>query len=43
MGQPGLLSTTKSVTLGSSVLAEMNAFFREFNRVSVGFCHAKYF
>uniref|UniRef100_A0A2N9EY06 Aminotransferase-like plant mobile domain-containing protein n=1 Tax=Fagus sylvatica TaxID=28930 RepID=A0A2N9EY06_FAGSY len=33
-GQPGLLSAARSATLGSSVLADMDAFFREFDRMS---------
>uniref|UniRef100_A0A2N9EV39 Aminotransferase-like plant mobile domain-containing protein n=1 Tax=Fagus sylvatica TaxID=28930 RepID=A0A2N9EV39_FAGSY len=33
-GQPGLLSTARSTTLGSSVLVDMDAFFREFDRMS---------
>uniref|UniRef100_A0A2N9HX46 Uncharacterized protein n=1 Tax=Fagus sylvatica TaxID=28930 RepID=A0A2N9HX46_FAGSY len=42
-GQLGLLSVAKSATLGSSVLAEMDAFFREFDRMSVSSRHAEYF
>ena len=42
-GQPGLLSATRSATLGSSVLAEMDAFFREFDHVSVNSRHAEHF
>ena len=42
-GQPGLLSATKSATLGSSVLAEMDAFFQEFDYVSVSSRHAEHF
>ena len=43
MGQPGLLSTTKSATLGSSVLTKMDAFFQEFNQMSVSSRHAEHF
>jgi hypothetical protein len=43
MGQPGLLSTTRPATLGSSILAEMDAFFQEFDRMSVSSCHAEHF
>ena len=43
MGQPGLLSVTRSTTLGSSVLVEMDAFFREFDRMSVSSRHAEHF
>uniref|UniRef100_A0A2N9ETN5 Aminotransferase-like plant mobile domain-containing protein n=1 Tax=Fagus sylvatica TaxID=28930 RepID=A0A2N9ETN5_FAGSY len=35
-GQPGLLSATRSATLGSSVLTEMDAFFREFDQMLLG-------
>jgi hypothetical protein len=42
-GQLGLLSATRSATLGSSVLAKMDAFFREFDRVSVSSRHAEHF
>jgi hypothetical protein len=42
-GQLGLLSAAKSATLGSSVLAEMDAFFREFDRMSVNSRHAEHF
>ena len=42
-GQPGLLSATRSATLGSSVLADMDAFFREFDRMSISSRHAKHF
>uniref|UniRef100_A0A2N9FH00 Uncharacterized protein n=1 Tax=Fagus sylvatica TaxID=28930 RepID=A0A2N9FH00_FAGSY len=42
-GQLGLLSVAKSATLGSSVLAEMDAFFREFDRMLVSSRHAEYF
>ena len=43
MGQLGLLSTTRSATLGSSVLAEMDAFFLEFDRMSISSRHAEHF
>jgi hypothetical protein len=42
-GQPGLLSAARSATLGSSVLADMDAFFREFDRTSFSSRHAEYF
>ena len=42
-GQPGLLSAARSATLGSSVLADMNAFFREFDRTSFSSRHTKHF
>jgi hypothetical protein len=42
-GQPGLLSATRSATLRSSVLAEMDAFFREFDQMSVSSRHAEHF
>ena len=42
-GQPGLLSATRSATLGSSVLTEMDAFFQEFDQMSVSSRHAKHF
>uniref|UniRef100_A0A2N9FZL9 Uncharacterized protein n=1 Tax=Fagus sylvatica TaxID=28930 RepID=A0A2N9FZL9_FAGSY len=42
-GQPRLLSAAKSATLGSSVLANMDAFFQEFDRASVSSRHAEYF
>ena len=42
-GQPGLLSATRSAILGSSVLADMDAFFREFDRMSVSSRHAEHF
>jgi hypothetical protein len=41
-GQPGLLSTARSTTLGSSVLVDMDAFFREFDRMSVSSRHTKH-
>ena len=43
MGQLWLLSTTRSATLGSSVLAEMDAFFLEFDRMSISSRHAEHF
>jgi hypothetical protein len=42
-GQPGLLFAARSAALGSSVLAEMDAFFREFDRMSVNSRHAEHF
>ena len=42
-GQPGLLSATRSTTLGSFVLTEMDAFFREFDQMSDSSRHAEYF
>jgi hypothetical protein len=42
-GQPGLLSATRSATLGSSVLADMDAFYREFDRTSFSSRHAEHF
>ena len=42
-GQPGLLSAARSATLGSSVLADMDAFFGEFDWMSVNSRHAEYF
>ena len=42
-GQPGLLSAARSAALGSSVLANMDAFFREFDRMSVSSRHAEHF
>ena len=42
-GQPGLLSAARSATLGSSVLADMDAFFREFDRTSFSSHHAEHF
>ena len=42
-GQPGLLSAARSATSGSSVLANMGAFFREFDRMLFSSCHAKHF
>ena len=43
MGQPWLLSATKSATLGSSVLSEMDAFFQEFDRMLASSRYAKHF
>ena len=42
-GQSGLLSAARSATLGASVLADMDAFFREFERTSFSSRHAKHF
>uniref|UniRef100_A0A2N9H6U5 Aminotransferase-like plant mobile domain-containing protein n=1 Tax=Fagus sylvatica TaxID=28930 RepID=A0A2N9H6U5_FAGSY len=42
-GQPGLLSAARSATLGSSVLADMDVFFREFDRTSFSSRHAEHF
>jgi hypothetical protein len=42
-GQPGLLSAARSATLGSSVLADMDAFFREFDCTSFSSRHAEHF
>jgi hypothetical protein len=42
-GQPGLLSAARSATLGSSIHADMDAFFREFDRMSVSSRHAEHF
>uniref|UniRef100_A0A2N9HQI6 Aminotransferase-like plant mobile domain-containing protein n=1 Tax=Fagus sylvatica TaxID=28930 RepID=A0A2N9HQI6_FAGSY len=42
-GQPGLLSAARSATLGSSVLTDMDAFFREFDRMSFSSRHAEHF
>uniref|UniRef100_A0A2N9IPB7 Aminotransferase-like plant mobile domain-containing protein n=1 Tax=Fagus sylvatica TaxID=28930 RepID=A0A2N9IPB7_FAGSY len=42
-GQPGLLSAARPATLGSSVLADMDAFFREFDRMSFSSRHAEHF
>jgi hypothetical protein len=43
MGQPGLLSATRFATLGSAVLVEMDAFFREFDQMSVSSRHTEHF
>ena len=42
-GQPGLLSAARSATVESSILADMDAFFREFDRLSASSCHAEHF
>ena len=42
-GQPELLSAARPVTLGSSVLADMDAFFREFDHTSFSSRHVKHF
>ena len=42
-GQPRLLSAARSATLRSSVLADMDAFFREFDRTSFSSRHAEHF
>ena len=42
-GQPRLLSAAKSTTLETSVLVDMDAFFREFDRTSFSSRHAEYF
>uniref|UniRef100_A0A2N9EUF0 Aminotransferase-like plant mobile domain-containing protein n=1 Tax=Fagus sylvatica TaxID=28930 RepID=A0A2N9EUF0_FAGSY len=42
-GQPGLLSAARFATLGSSILADMDAFFRESDRMLVSSRHAKHF
>ena len=42
-GQPGLQSATRFATLESSVLAEMDAFFREFDHASVSSRHTEHF
>jgi hypothetical protein len=42
-GQPGSLSAARFATLGSSVLADMDAFFRGFDRMSVSSRHAEHF
>jgi hypothetical protein len=42
-GQPGLLSAARSAILGASVLADMDAFFREFDRMSFSSRHAEHF
>jgi hypothetical protein len=42
-GQPGSLSAARSATLGSSILANMDAFFRGFERMSVSSRHAEHF
>ena len=42
-GQPGLLSAARSTTLGSSILIDMDAFFREFDLMSFSSRHAEHF
>ena len=42
-GQPGLLSAARSATVESSILADMDAFFREFDRLSASSRHAEHF
>ena len=42
-GQPGLLSVAKLATPRTSVLADMEAFFREFDRTSFSSRHAEHF
>jgi hypothetical protein len=42
-GQLGLLSAARSATLGSSVIADMDASFLKFDRMSVSSCHAEHF
>jgi hypothetical protein len=42
-GQLGLLSAARFATLGSSVLADMDAFFLEFDRTSFNSRHAEHF
>ena len=42
-GQPGLLFAARPTTLGFSVLADMDAFFREFDRMSFSSRHAEHF
>ena len=42
-GQPGLLSATRSATLGSFVPVDMDVLFREFDRMSVSSRHAEHF
>ena len=42
-GQLGLLSVARSATLGVSVLADMDAFFREFDRTSFSSRHVEHF
>ena len=41
--QSGVLSSTRFTTLGSSILAEIDAFFREFDWMSVSARHAEHF
>ena len=42
-GQPGLLSIARPATPRTSVLADMKAFFREFDRTSFSSRHAEHF
>uniref|UniRef100_A0A2N9GXU8 Aminotransferase-like plant mobile domain-containing protein n=1 Tax=Fagus sylvatica TaxID=28930 RepID=A0A2N9GXU8_FAGSY len=42
-GQPGLLSAARPATSRTSVLADMEAFFREFDRTSFSSRHAEHF
>jgi hypothetical protein len=42
-GQPGLLSAARSATPRTSVLADMDAFFQEFDRTSFSSRHAEHF
>jgi hypothetical protein len=42
-GQPGLLSAARLATPRTSVLADMEAFFREFDRTSFSSRHAEHF
>ncbi len=42
-GQPGLLSAARPATSRTYVLADMNAFFREFDRTSFSSRHAEHF
>uniref|UniRef100_A0A2N9H9H2 Aminotransferase-like plant mobile domain-containing protein n=1 Tax=Fagus sylvatica TaxID=28930 RepID=A0A2N9H9H2_FAGSY len=42
-GQPGLLSAARPATSRTSVLADMDAFFREFDRTSFSSRHAEHF
>ena len=42
-GRPGLLSVARSATLGSFVLADMDVFFLEFDRMSVSSRHVEHF
>jgi hypothetical protein len=41
--KPGLMSAARPATLGSSVLADMDAFFREFDCMSFSSRHAEHF
>ena len=42
-GQSGLLSAARSATPRTSVLADMDAFFRDFDHMSFSSCHAEHF